>query len=224
MFKNIPENIKLMLRSTLPLFVVIILFVMVAKFGFGKISGLRQEIARSQKDSVILSQKLDLLRTVAETVSTGSQVAIVTLPATNPSLTVSSQLKNLAFQNSVVITNLKSGSEVQDPSGLSRVNVSFDVIGGRTQIIGFIKSIEKIAPITMVDKIKLTESSAETRANVSVKSFWAPLPTKLPALTDQISDLTPDELNTLNEISKFIQPTFTEVPASETEGKADPFK
>ena len=90
-------------------------------------------------------------------------------------------------------------------------------------MLEFLKSIDTIAPITLVDKIKINEVGGTTRAEVSVKSFFAALPTKLPSLTEPLRDLTEAERETLSKISALTQPPFTDIPPSQGEGKIDPF-
>lgn len=222
MFNKIPENIKTIGRSTLPLAVIIILFIAVGKFGFSRISELRGRIAQAQRDQTVLTQKLNILKSISETVTSGSPMALTALPSTNPSLITTSQLKSLASIQEVVISGIKGSGEVKDNSGLSRVNISFEATGGRAQIIAFLKSIGTIAPITLVDKVKITEAGGAVRADVSVKSFWAALPTKLPTLTEPITDLTANETETLTAVTGLTQPSLIEIPVSEG-GKADPF-
>ncbi len=223
MFKKLPENVRLILNSLVPLIIVLVLFVLIGQFAFGKISEVRNKITKSQKDQLILVQKLDLLKTLGSTASSSIESVSNALPETNPSLAVISQIKNLAVQNGVVVANVKGGAEVKDNSGLSRADISFEVFGPRIQIILLAKTVSQIAPVTLMDKIKISENAGSARANISVRSFWAPFPTKLPALTEAITDLTADEKKTLGLTVNLIQPQFTEFPPSEGGGKADPF-
>jgi hypothetical protein len=223
MFKKLPENIRLIINSVSPLIVVLVLFVVVGQFAFGKISEVRNKITKSQKDQAILVQKFDLIKTLGETAASSVAAVSNALPEANPSLTVISQMKILAAQNGIVIANTKGGAEVKDNSGLSRVDITFDVIGPRAQIITLTKSISQIAPITLVDKIKITESAGAARATIATRSFWAPFPTKLPALTEAITDLTADEKKTLGVVTGLTQPEFSEVTASDTAPRPDPF-
>jgi hypothetical protein len=55
-----------------------------------------------------------------------------------------------------------------------------------------------------------------------VKSFYAPFPTKVPAVTSAIPDLTATEKQTLQGLSNLTQPVFVAIQAAPG-GKADPF-
>lgn len=217
MYKNV-------LSSILPLVITLILFVIVGNYGIGRIQNLRSQISQVEKDKTSLTQKLNTLQTVSATVEAGSTSSIIALPEKNSALTEFVQLKSLAAQNSVTLTNLKSGGEAKDSSGLSRVDISFDVSGSRLGIITFLSEIQKTLPISLVDRIKFNESAAQIQAAVSVKSFWAGFPKTIPSVTQKIADLTQDERNTLDKISTLTPPQFVEIPVSETSGgRADPF-
>lgn len=118
---------------------------------------------------------------------------------------------------------MKAGAEVKDNSGLKRVDISFEVDGAKPDIIEFVNKIKTISPITIVDKIKISEVNGATRANVTVKSFWADLPKTIPNLTQQVTDLTDKEEQTLMEVSLLTTPSFFVTEASEENVIADPF-
>lgn len=221
--KNLPENVRLIINSVLPLLVVSLLFVFSAKFGIAKISDVRGQISAANNDKATLTQKLNLLQSVSTTVGPVSKASASALPDKNTSLIVFSQVKTLAVEGGISITNIKSGAEIKDASGLSRVDITFDAEAPRPAIIAFLTSFDKIAPIVLVDQIKLSESAGTTRANVVLKSFWAPFPSKLPTLTDKITDLTTSETDVLNRVTALTPPQFLEVPAAQAGGKVDPF-
>lgn len=221
--KGITESQKAMLMAFAPLIAVVLLFYFVGSFGFSKISEVRVQLAGESKNQATLTQKLAILRTVSDTLATGASFAATALPDSNPSLLLSSQLKNLSSQNQVNLSGLKGGPEVTDSTGLSRVDLTLDVTGTRESVLDFAKAIEGMAPITHIDKIKITEGNNQVRASLSLRSFWSPLPTKLPSLTEQITDLTADERALLSDLSGLTQPTISTAPVPASSGKTDPF-
>ena len=220
---KIQENVIIVIKAILPLLIVIVLFVVVGQFGFGKISQLQGQMGSAQEDQSVLNQKLDILRNVAGVGAQSSNFAVAALPDSNPALLVLSQIQILAGTQGLVLSELKSGSPSVDPTGLSTVIISFNVTGSRAQVESFIGAISSFAPITIVDKIKLSESiPGVALANISVKSFWAAFPTKIPAVTQAITDLTPAEQQTLQGLGALTQPVFVQIEASQS-GKSDPF-
>lgn len=212
-----------MVSSTAPLIVSLILIFIVGQFGFSKISDVRAQVSSATRDQNVLNQKLSLLQTLAPSLSGSSNAATSALPDKNTSLAVISQVRGLGTANGVVISGIKGGAEAKDNTGLSRVDIAFEAGGTYPALITFLTSIEKVAPITLVSKIKLSEIGGAAKANVTVSSFWSAFPTKLPATTDQITDLTSDEKNTINKVGSLIQPQFQEIPPAGSGGKADPF-
>lgn len=206
-----------------PLLVIAILFIFVAKYAIGKITDVRAKIATERKNETVLQQRLNLLSEIQGDVLSSSDVSLSALPEANPSLIIMTQLKGLAAENALTLSNIKSGGEVADKSGLKRVDISFDAVGPRPLIMQFLQKVETFAPIALVDKVKLNETAGVAKASVTVKSFWADLPTKLPPIDSPLADLTADERKTLTDVVTLTQPVFLEVTPSEAGGREDPF-
>jgi hypothetical protein len=214
---------KNIISSTLPLVVTILLFIIVGKFGIGRIQSLRAQISQAEIDKATLSQKLSTLESLSSVVGTGSQSATSALPEKNSALLELSQLRAIASQNGVIISNLKSGAEAKSSGDLSKASLTFDVTGARVGVITFLDSIQKSAPISIIDRIRLNEVGGETHATLTVSSFSALFPKSIPSVSGSVSDLTQAEIATLKSISSLIQPQFVELPVGESGGKPDPF-
>lgn len=223
LLSNLPENVKLVISSLSPLIIVGILFALVGQFGISKVVDVRNQIAKAEKDQAILTQKLTLLKSISGTINESTRTSLAVLPDTNPSLIMMSQLKIISSSNSVLISGVKSGTPINDSSGLFHVDISFQVSGTRSQVISFLNNISLIAPITIVDKVKITESAGAVRADVTTKSYWSSLPKTLPVMTSPITDLTTAEKKIVTDIGSLTQPTFVNVPSSSESGKIDPF-
>lgn len=221
--QKIPENAKSVIKVALPLLAVLVLFAIVGKFGFGKISDVRGQVAAAQTEQKVLNQKLNILTNVAVTGEQFSNLAVSALPDSNPALAVISQLKILAGTDGLLISEVKSSAPIEDPTGVSVVNVLFNITGSRVQIESFINKIGSIAPITIVDKIKIIESApGASTGNITVKSFWASFPAKIPPVSEAISDLTPEEQQVMQDLNVLKQPVFNQIPPAQG-GKSDPF-
>jgi hypothetical protein len=220
---KIQENVITAIKAIVPFFIVVILFATVGQFGFGKIVVIRDQIATAQSDQKVLTQKLDILKNVQNAGAESSTLVVSALPDANPALSVFSQIKILAGSVGVTLSGIKAGAPAVDTTGFSTVDIFFNAIGPRNQVESFINAISSFAPISIVDKIKISESApGAALANVSVKSFWAPFPTKVPEITSAITDLTVAEKQTLQDLGKLTQPVFATVQAGGG-GKADPF-
>lgn len=214
---------KIIIASSAPFAIVLILFLVVGNFGIAKVREIGGQVNQATHNKNVLTQKLDVLQTVNQTLGDAPNLATTALPSSNSVLLSISQLKNLAFANALVLSNIKAGGESKDPTGLSRVDVSFDVSGTRPQIITFLKTIPGIAPITLIDAVKLNESGGVAQGTITVKTFWSPLPATLPSVTSAVSDLSADEKKILLSVSSLTQPAFLVLPPPSTGGKTNPF-
>ncbi|MFI5241180.1 MAG: hypothetical protein ACHQUA_01970 [Microgenomates group bacterium] len=221
---KISADLKTVISFGLPFVITIFLFAIMLKFGFSKISEIRLKISEAKKTETVLNQKLDLLTQVDTDVLASSTAVAIALPETNSSLSVISQLKSLAGGNGIFLSNLKTGAESVDKSGLKRIDVSFDIEASRDLIFDFLADVDNIAPIVLIDKVKINETGGVARGSIVVKSFWSELPKKLPPLNEEIKDLTAEERETLIQVTSLIQPSFIDIPATEvTSVKPDPF-
>lgn len=223
LLKDIPENIRVIITNSLPLAIVIILFLFVGNFGVSKITSMGDQVAQATKSNNILTQKVNTLQAVGSIYGNAPDMATTALPSSDSALTAISQIKTLSFLQSLTLSNIKAGTETLDLTGLSRVDISLEAVGSKAQIVAFVKSISGIAPITTVESIKLNESAGSSHATISLRTYWSPLPKTLPAVDQAISDLTPDERATLLTIGKLTQPSFLTLPPASGGGKADPF-
>lgn len=214
-----PKNL---LSSTLPLLAAIVLFIVVTKFGVGRVIELRQEISQANIDKNALTQKLSTLQNLGSNLSANSEASSVALPDKNPALIVLSQIKNLAVQNVVSVSNIKTSSSVSPNTNLSSADLSFDVVGPFPAIFSFLSGIHKIAPITIVDRVRMNETGQTATAAVTVSSFWSALPTQIPAVDQPVNTLTSDEQTILTSVSTLVPPQFSELSPAQG-GRANPF-
>ncbi len=203
------EKDKQILKAVAPLFIVIILFFVVGKFGISQIKNTRQQINTIKKTESVLTGKLKILQSISEVSASGADISLVALPENNPALSVISQIKFLAFTNSIVIESIKSSTpgEVVD---LSYVTTSFTAIGTKDSILSFIRAIDTIAPISVVEKMDISTNAGSSEASVSMRTYFASLPKTIPTITQAITDLNASEKELLSDISLLTAPVFGE--------------
>ncbi len=207
---KISENDKQILKSVAPALIILVLFFVVGKFGIGQITNLRNQITEVKKIQSLLSSKYDILSRVSQLSETGSNAALIALPKSNPAIQVQSQIKSLVLTNMLVVDSIKSSLSVSD-SGLSYVTSNVEISGPKEGVIAFVKSIDTIAPVTLVSKVDFDESGDIAKATIVTKTFFAPLPKTIPTVTQAVTDLTSDERSLLSEISNLSQPAFSEI-------------
>lgn len=220
--KKIPENIMVIIRAVVPLAVIIVLFIALTQIGIGKISQVRSQISEARHNQAVLTEKLDLLRTVAVTGVQDSNTAVASLPDTSPTLSAMSQLKTLAADSNVVLRSLKSTGS-NETFDLNNVQISFNIVGTKDAIENFLTGIKTFAPITILDTVKVSQSGDSFLGNIGVRSYWAALPTKLPSSIEQFNDLTADDKLVLSNLDNLTKPAFLTLPPPSGESKQDPF-
>ena len=152
-----------------------------------------------------------------------ADTAIVAMPDKNPSLVALSQLKNLAEARALILNNIEVGRKTTNKSGTSKTTISFEVEGALSQVLNYLLSTKNFAPISTIDRVEIAQAGGVIRTSVDLAVFWAPLPTKLPAITETVTELTASEENLITELLDLEQPLFFQVLPVEPSARIDPF-
>lgn len=203
--------------------VLVLLFIFVAKIGISRVNSQREKLAVAQRNETVLKQKQEVLREVQGEVLSLADLSASAVPSKNPALVVISQLKNLASSKSVILSNLQVGSRGGSEKGMSRVEIGFDVEGDFSSVLDFLEETNKFAPVSQIEKIKVSQAGGAIRASTTLISFWAPFPQKLPPLTEATKDLSAEELDLIRSLSELTPPAFLEITPSVPSARTDPF-
>ncbi len=195
----------------------------VVKIGVGQILQEKAQLAQLLKDENTLKAKENLLSQVASSAVRSADSAAAGVPDKNPLLVVISQLKNVAAENGLTISNLKSGGQSKDKGELLSVSVGFDVEGSLSNVLAFVKGVSSISPLTTVERVNINQSTGSTLSTVSVKSYWAPFPEKIPPVTEAINALSTDEQKVLSILESLTPVPYREIPPNPPIERAEPF-
>lgn len=215
-------NLKVLAVPLGSLVVLIVLVIIFFQFTLAKISSQSEEINKTKKEENVLNSKIALLSEAEDSITNQSEALSLYLPSKNSSLSIISQIKNGASLNLVSAENIKVGVENKTGS-LSKVDINFDIDGSVPAILSYLKSFKTSMPITIFSKIKITGSGEMVRASITITGFWSPLLTKIPAITEPIKELTPDEITLIEKISTYTRPTFSEVLPTNPQPRSNPF-
>lgn len=221
--KNIPFIIKIAFKPFLIIFLLISVSLIGFSRAFSEIGSLNEERGKAAKNENILKTKLDTLSTNQENVLTNVNYASSFLPGENPALLLLYQLRVSAVGNGLAIANFKVGSETKDANGLMKVSLSLEIAGPLEQIINFANSIKTISPNVWIDDTELSFTGETLRASINVVSYWAPFPTKIPALTEPITSIDVAEKEILSKISTYSQPFFVSLTPMAPYENLNPF-
>lgn len=220
---TLPLGARVLLVPVGLLVALILVLVIALRVGLAQVMARRANLASLQKNAAVLRQKRDLLTNIALEVVPQTSLAATALPGKNPALAAISQIKSLAAANGVALTGLKVSAGGEAKAKVSGVEISFDSAGPAGSILSLISEIKRIAPITHVAKVELNLTGTEVQATVRVTAYWAPFPTKLPALSESISALNEAEKKILENLAGLTQPGFVTLTPSGPAENPNPF-
>lgn len=217
------QDLKYLGKPLAMLSAVILVFVLTLTVGLRQIKTVDKKLKDANKLKVTLTQNINTLRTVDSEIGTNQNFLEVALPTDNPSLYFISQIRGLAIENSLFLSNIRTSVTVADSKGLSRSNVSFDVEGPSGSITEFINDIGKVLPIGLITKVETSVSGDLVRSSIGVSVFSSKDPDKVPALTTPVSALTAEERQQLIELVGLRLPIFIKPEPSQPQARSDPF-
>lgn len=197
---QVTETDKQIIKTIGPLLVVIIIFIFAGKLIIVQITNVMKKISDENKIKSVLTEKLKTLTSFSMSSSGFADIALAAMPKSNPSLPVMYQLKILSSKYQLVLSNLKASVD-ENITNIMSLNSSFEVTGAKEQVFLFIRAINTIAPMTFVQKVDFNESVGVYKATIATKTYFAPLPTKVPAVTQAITDLSSTEKALLSQIA-----------------------
>ncbi len=222
MNKFLEANLKTISLPLGSMVFLVIVFLFGGNFAFERIKTLSSELEEARATTATLQDKASSLETTQQQVTNFADSLVSALPDKNSSLLLISQLRTLATENSIILQNLKVGSEVKEAQ-IAHVDVTFDIEGQSTSLINFILQTRGIAPLNKVTRVRINSSGETSRANVTIGSYYAEFPTKIPAVSDPLQKITADEEKTLAQIASLRRPQFLLLTPSLQIEKVDPF-
>lgn len=222
--KILPPNIQVFIVPIVLLAVLAVVSIFVARVGFARFSSQRQELETAIKSENILTQKESLLRELEAQAPAYVRTVAAVLPEKNPALTMVSQVKSLSALQGLTLGNFKVASATNRGTALSEVDVSFGVDGPLAQVITFLNSLKTLAPVSTLEKVKINQSAGTTRADITVRVYFATFPTQLPSLTEPARGLTAEEKDMLAKLSVLTLPSFIELVPQPGVVRENPFE
>lgn len=220
---QLPPEFQVLLVPFALISAMAILFAIVYNVGVSRISQQNQQLAITKKNESVLAERVSVLQEVSGTVTTQAKAADAAVPSINPGLITLSQVRTLASKTSLSVIDFGIGSEIIDVGGLKKVEVDITVEGKFGDVVSFISQLNSIAPISVPTKIRMTSAGGLSRASLSANSYFAALPTRLPALTEPVRKLTAAETDTISKISALSQPAFLELTPQAAVPRSNPF-
>jgi Tfp pilus assembly protein PilO len=205
------------------LFLILILFVFGITQALKIIDNKKSELGVAEKDERTLEQKQEVLTSLSSDASSLVEITSSSLPEKNASLMMISQVKELAAQRLLAISDLKIGRAVED-GALTKAQLQFDVDGDLAQVSAFIRQLAQVAPLSRLGSVKVNQSGDVVRANVTISVYSAKFPEKLPAINEPLSDLSEKDREILGILTELTPPPFSSISPQAGGGKVNPFE
>lgn len=215
-------DFKYILKPALFFLAVAIGLITSLYIGVNQLKKIQSEISVAEKTQSDLTKKVQILGKIADLVPEGLDFINLALPHQNATIYALSQVKTAASKNGLIVSNLRSGAGNED-KGVTKLGLSFEVIGNESGVYAFLDQIGKSLPIMSIDRVKIASDVEGVNATVTVGVYSSALPKKIPSLTSPVSELTDAEVELLNDLAAYSQPTFAEVQPDAQNEREDPF-
>jgi Tfp pilus assembly protein PilO len=215
-------NVKAILVPVGILFVLIVVFIFAAKIGFGKINDQKAELEKNKKVENILADKERILSDLSDEMDKYTNAITLAMPERYSGFIMIAQIKSLALENNLMVTELKGGSESMQGS-VNSVDVTFSVEGPMISLLRYFKAFNQASPVSNIERAKFTQSGGMTKAEVVLRTYFGSYPTKLPAINDPLKDLTAIEKDMLSKIIAYRIPTQIILTPQQPGVREDPF-
>lgn len=221
--KEVNLNLKILVLPLASVLVLGLVTILGLKLGISQVKKLQDLIAVAKKNETILGEKEAVLSELGDKITAQTNLATTAFPRKNPSLVVLAQLRRLASEKGLFITNIKAGGEIKDKSGLPRVDIGFDIEGPIEGVLDYANSIKSLAPLCRTDKVDITLSGGAARGSLIVRSFWSDYPTKISTVSEPVKEISEDEKKVLIKLAELNLPSFINLAPSLSSGRVNPF-
>ena len=191
----------------------IILFIFSSKTAYSKISGQLKSIKDLDTKNSAIEAKIEELSNIQTDLFPDSEVILTSFPEDDPSLWMLTQIRRKAEENLLFVENQKISFSDSDTEIVSS-NISYDLIGDVSNIVKFLLEIDKVAPISSLNKVVFSLKNAEgegSGAMVEMNVYHSKIPTQLSQMNEPVNKLNDEEIQTLIKLSKLEPPEFTKL-------------
>lgn len=214
------------LKLLIPYLAIFIGLIVVFIFGYTisvkEVSSQNQRLKKAKDELTMLSQKEATLQSIKANILTSADDSLSAVPAINPALVVVTQIKTLAAQKALLMSDLQVSSPTE-VENLRRAQVTFDLAGPLVTVVEFCSQLKDLAPIVLLEKLTTTGDVGDSVASVTITSFWADLPTNIGSLTEPLGNLSGEDQEMLNKFSLLQKPSFIQLIPQAPVIREDPF-
>ena len=214
---------KFILIPLIGLAMIVVLSVVVFNVGKKQMTKQFDSIKILESDVNVLSTKVSILQEEKEILKLYGRPATSVLPNSAPTLLSIYKIKKLAFDSTVTLSDLIVGTALAADEDYSSITIAFKLSGTTDAVISFIDKLQLQSPLTLINKVEIKTSGDISDAEVAALSYFSVLPETLPPITNPITNLTRDEIDTLNGFMVSADDNQFDLEQSETKTLRNPF-
>lgn len=194
-----------------------------------RIFATKQAYEATRSDRLTLQERANTLREAnVQFNDVTTQKLVLALPAEGTALYVAAQLRSLASQKEVFMQNLVIDAPVlaSATQTIPQIYVDFSLSGSYDNVVGFLDELILSLPVINFESLELAQNDQTVEGTIRLIAYSAPYPTELPAITNSISGVSPEEQQIVDQVNGFRAPSLAradEVLPIENTERQDPF-
>jgi len=218
-------NMRVVLLPIVIIGVIVALAFYLVNFTISNVPPKISALSEARKTKKILEEKLEILKSAE--VSAVEQVAILqtALPVKSSGPVVIGLAKDYAIVGNlnVISFNLKTADSVGEE--VKMIPLSLDLADSQdiNSIITYLNTFKNVNPITTIESFELQRTPTGYETSIVLNTYEAPLPEKIPSVTEPVGRLSQNEEELMNRISGFTSPQFTTLLPEPPVIREDPF-
>lgn len=198
--------------------VFLVLIAVAGNFLLGQISSIREQSGLLNSKIETLEARVAALQNTSDTLKDSASVAAVAVPEQNPSVLVTRQLRKLASDKGVALSDFSVVStNTQDANAMYTYEVKFQVSAADyAAVAAFLGEMDNLLPLVNLGSLAVDSRAATgTEAQVRLVAYSAAYPVSFPSLDEPLSGLSEEEQKLLNALGGFNAPEVgAKVPAT----------
>jgi hypothetical protein len=222
--RKIPAKYRAFILPVITVIVIVALSATVGNYLVNNIINTNSDLESLKIENAALTSKFQVLSSVDQS-GLSSQVnnAVDAIPAKPSTLPALASLRSFAAQRSLDL----SGFTVKDSNDLKSnarsIQIDISVTGNEENILGLLNDLKSASPLMKVSSVNLHNNESDSRATVTVLSYWGPLPTSLGKPNSPIEGLKNNEEEQLESLQGLKKPQTGTLTPSNPQGKENPF-
>ena len=188
--------------------------------------GGRENLGQVRNRLEVLTVKAKELETIdKEDLRKKMGLTLTALPSEKDFPQVIGVLQEVARASGVVLLSIQIG-QAQSASTTNGFPVKVEVVGSKLALASFLRNVESSSRVMKAGSIELSFSKVQDNidASVMVDVFYAPTPTALGVVTDNLPKITPEDEKIIVSLSRAPASTSSAIPANVSLGKSNPFE